>query len=190
LSRDSKEITTKIRHYCCYPRWNGERASPEMCDPTSSMSHSFKVTWHSFSAYWIWASHSGSYEELYFLGCEAVWFVEIQPTFQRTMSPISSMLNSKPSKKLAWRRQQKKLCFTCFYETSVSFQRTTRRYVPDDRNPLSGRRGESWLYRDPNSDPSVVQPVTSRYTDCANEKNFFFRTERNTQMHSVDIMYE
>jgi hypothetical protein len=32
----------------------------------------------------------------------------------------------------------------------------------------SGRRGEnSWLYRDSNSEPSVVQTVSSRYTDCA-----------------------
>jgi hypothetical protein len=34
----------------------------------------------------------------------------------------------------------------------------------------SGRRGEnnnSWHYRDSNSDPSVVQPVASRYTDYA-----------------------
>jgi hypothetical protein len=32
----------------------------------------------------------------------------------------------------------------------------------------SGRRGENCLlYRNSNSDPSVVQPVVSRYTDCA-----------------------
>jgi hypothetical protein len=29
------------------------------------------------------------------------------------------------------------------------------------------RRENSWLQRDSNSDPSVVQPVASRYTDCA-----------------------
>jgi hypothetical protein len=29
------------------------------------------------------------------------------------------------------------------------------------------RRENPWPYRDSNSDPSVVQPVTSRYTDCA-----------------------
>jgi hypothetical protein len=29
----------------------------------------------------------------------------------------------------------------------------------------SGREENSWPYRDSNSDPSVVQPVTSRYTD-------------------------
>jgi hypothetical protein len=29
------------------------------------------------------------------------------------------------------------------------------------------RRENSWPYRDWNSDPSVVQPVASRYTDCA-----------------------
>jgi hypothetical protein len=27
---------------------------------------------------------------------------------------------------------------------------------------------DSWPYRDSNSDPSVLQPVASRYTDCAN----------------------
>jgi hypothetical protein len=32
----------------------------------------------------------------------------------------------------------------------------------------SGRCGEnSWPHRDSNSDPSVVQPVANRYTDCA-----------------------
>jgi hypothetical protein len=32
----------------------------------------------------------------------------------------------------------------------------------------SGQRGKnSWCYRDSNSDPSFVQPVASRYTDCA-----------------------
>jgi hypothetical protein len=29
------------------------------------------------------------------------------------------------------------------------------------------RRENSWPYQDSNSDPSVVQPVASRYTDCS-----------------------
>jgi hypothetical protein len=29
------------------------------------------------------------------------------------------------------------------------------------------RRENSWLFRDSNSDPSVVQPIVSSYTDCA-----------------------
>jgi hypothetical protein len=37
-----------------------------------------------------------------------------------------------------------------------------------DSRARSGRRGENSLpYRDSNSDPSVVQPVASRYTDYA-----------------------
>jgi hypothetical protein len=36
------------------------------------------------------------------------------------------------------------------------------------RNGLdSVEREKSWSYRDSNSDPSVVHPVASRYTDCA-----------------------
>jgi hypothetical protein len=38
----------------------------------------------------------------------------------------------------------------------------------DGPQSRSGRCGEnSWSYRDSNSDPSVVQPVASRYTDSA-----------------------
>jgi hypothetical protein len=38
------------------------------------------------------------------------------------------------------------------------------------------RRGEnSWLYRECNSDPSVVQPVASLYTDCAIEFRLYNR---------------
>jgi hypothetical protein len=32
---------------------------------------------------------------------------------------------------------------------------------------LSGRQSRSWSHRNSNSDPSVVQPVASHYTDCA-----------------------
>jgi hypothetical protein len=40
-----------------------------------------------------------------------------------------------------------------------------RTSVPQNR---SGGRGEnSWPYQHSNTDPSVVQPVASRYTDCA-----------------------
>jgi hypothetical protein len=53
---------------------------------------------------------------------------------------------------------------------------TPREIVPNTRldrrlgGPQSrfGRRGENCLpYRDSNSEPSVVQPVASRYTECA-----------------------
>jgi hypothetical protein len=38
----------------------------------------------------------------------------------------------------------------------------------------SGQRGEnSWPYRDSNSDPFVVQPIASRYTDYTNPAPFF-----------------
>jgi hypothetical protein len=40
--------------------------------------------------------------------------------------------------------------------------------VPIGPQSRSGRRREKFLpYRDSNSNPSVVQPVASRYTDCA-----------------------
>jgi hypothetical protein len=38
---------------------------------------------------------------------------------------------------------------------------------------LCGRRGERKFYRDSNFDPSVVQPVASRYTDCTTALNIF-----------------
>jgi hypothetical protein len=34
------------------------------------------------------------------------------------------------------------------------------------------RRENSWPYRDSNSDPSVVQPITSRYTDYSIQAPF------------------
>jgi hypothetical protein len=42
----------------------------------------------------------------------------------------------------------------------------TGRFNPGKESPMW--RGEkSWPYRDSNSDPSAIQPVVSRYTDCA-----------------------
>jgi hypothetical protein len=39
------------------------------------------------------------------------------------------------------------------------------------RASLDAMRGEnSWLYQDWNSDPSVVQPLASRYTDCSTDQ--------------------
>jgi hypothetical protein len=57
------------------------------------------------------------------------------------------------------------------------------RFTPGERAPRyplyrrpsrSGRRWEEKIldYRDSNSDPSVVQPVASRYTDCAIPSSF------------------
>jgi hypothetical protein len=36
---------------------------------------------------------------------------------------------------------------------------------PQSRSGWRGEKKNCWLYRDSNSDPSVVQPVASRYTD-------------------------
>jgi hypothetical protein len=58
-------------------------------------------------------------EEFCLLGYDAVSSVESQSTFRRNMSPPSSGSKNKLSKKPA--------------ETSLDFQRTIRRYIPEDR---------------------------------------------------------
>jgi hypothetical protein len=64
--------------------------------------------------------------------------VKSQPTFQRNMSPPSSGLKSMPGKKPPRSRQQAKpsacyLLHSGSSDTSVDFQRTTRRCMPEDR---------------------------------------------------------
>jgi hypothetical protein len=57
----------------------------------------------------IWGSHSGSYEEYYLLGCNAVYSVENQSMFGRNILPPSSGSN-KQSKIPAW-KQKLASCF-------------------------------------------------------------------------------
>jgi hypothetical protein len=103
------------------------------------------------SKYGIWGSHISVYEELYHLGYSAVQSVENQPTFRRNMSPPSSGSNEQSEKQACnWvaNRSQRSTCLIlvsrlayspilmleAIYssETSVDFQRTTHRYIPDD----------------------------------------------------------
>jgi hypothetical protein len=90
----------------------------------------------------IWCSHSGGYEEYYLLGYNAVQSVEIQPTFRRNISP--SFLGSKYKPSLlclppafmllsfsAYTSNLKKEVI-CSSETSIKFQRTTWRNIPED----------------------------------------------------------
>jgi hypothetical protein len=67
----------------------------------------------------IQGSHSGGYENFYYLRYNTVYYAEIQVTFQRKILPTSSGSENKASKKPA--------------RKSVDFQRTTRRYIPEDR---------------------------------------------------------
>jgi hypothetical protein len=73
------------------------------------------------------------FEELYLLGYNAMHSVESQPTFRRNMSPPSSGSKNKPSNKISvkagWLAYFSTLLLevTCSTETSVDFQRTTRR---------------------------------------------------------------
>jgi hypothetical protein len=52
----------------------------------------------------------------------------------------------------------------------------------------SGQRGEdnSWSYRDFNSDPSVVQPVASRYTDWATPASIIIQSSMAEPLWSSD----
>jgi hypothetical protein len=77
---------------------------------------------NSYNIYRMWGSHSGGYEQNYLLGYNAVWSVESQPTLRRNISPPSSEAKNKQSKIEA----------ICSSETSGDFQRTTRRYIPED----------------------------------------------------------
>jgi hypothetical protein len=97
----------------------------------------------------IWGSRSGDYEEFYVLGYDAVQSVESQLTFRRNIFPSSSGLESKPSKKTFMKQAESNA--TCTSETSVDFQRTILRYIPEDRTlhkknlltPIPERRIES-----------------------------------------------
>jgi hypothetical protein len=71
---------------------------------------------------------SNRLEELYLLEYNAVYSVESH-LFRRNMSRLSSRSKNRPSKKPAW----SSMLTTCSSETSVDFQRTTRRYIPEDR---------------------------------------------------------
>jgi hypothetical protein len=51
---------------------------------------------------------------------------------------------------------------------------------------MTWRRENSWPYRELNSDTSVVQPVASRYTDCAITAPVLFgRTSLNSSAQMV-----
>jgi hypothetical protein len=62
---------------------------------------------------------SSGYEEYYLVGYNAVYSIESQPTFRRNISPPSLTLKNQ----------------ICSSVTSVDFQRTTLRYIPQDSTP-------------------------------------------------------
>jgi hypothetical protein len=88
----------------------------------------------------IWDSRSGGYEEYYLLGYKAVYYTESQPTFRKNISPPSleskNMQNKKPSWKQVASRTTLKMEAICSSKTSVAFQQTTRRYIPEDSTLL------------------------------------------------------
>jgi hypothetical protein len=50
---------------------------------------------------------------------------------------------------------------------------------------MARRRENSWPYRDSNSDPSVVQPVASRYTDYAIPAPTFRNNAAKLHLHPL-----
>jgi hypothetical protein len=81
-------------------------------------------------------------DEFYLLGHNAVQSVESEPTFRRNMLPPSAGSKNKPRALLATSITlisflaysfTLKMEAACSSETSVDTQRTTRRYIPEDR---------------------------------------------------------
>jgi hypothetical protein len=90
-----------------------------------------------YSEYGVLSRRSGqsSKEQFYLLGYNAVQSVEIQPMFRRNMPPQSSRLKvSLPVLWLflAWLALQQRRRVPPKHR--LSFQRTTRRHIPEDRN--------------------------------------------------------
>jgi hypothetical protein len=88
-------------------------------------------------------------EELYLLRYEAVWSVESQPTFRRNISPPAELclpaaftLVFCPAYFSTLRMES-----ICYSETSVDFQRTTRRYIPEDSTLHNYRCGSLKYYK-------------------------------------------
>jgi hypothetical protein len=83
---------------------------------------------------WIWKN-----EENYLLRYNAVYSVESKPTFRRNVSPLAFTLvycSAYPTMKEA----------ICSSETSVHFERTTRRYIPEDSTLHNHRREDLKSY--------------------------------------------
>jgi hypothetical protein len=98
--------------------------------------------------YRIWGSHSCGYEYIWeYMEYNALSYVESQPAFRRNISPPSSGSN-KPSKIPTWKPKRR------FY-----FQRTARRYVPEDS---TAQNGYCFTYIFLFSSPACKYPVTSK----------------------------
>jgi hypothetical protein len=92
-------------------------------------------------------SHIGGDEEIHLLGYNALQSVESQSTFWGNIWPPSSRFKNKPSNKAEFYLPPALtlvLCLvyssilkvepTCSSEMSFDFQRTTWRYIPEDKN--------------------------------------------------------
>jgi hypothetical protein len=82
----------------------------------------------------IWRSRGGSYEEFCLLGYNAMYSIESQQMSRKNLSLPSSGSKNKLNKIPVWKqvinRVNRQICSS---ETSVKFQRTVQRYIPEDR---------------------------------------------------------
>jgi hypothetical protein len=81
--------------------------------------------------YTTWGSHTGGYPEIYLLACNAMRYAESTEVSEACVASIFRLWQSRNQYEAG--SKQRKTEAIRSSETSVDFQRNTRRYIPEDR---------------------------------------------------------